>query len=591
MDGRSGLFQRLGETEWIKNNANPEFTKELELNYVFEKKQHLRITVLDVDNADQVPKEYTPNMAEGDLLGRMELTVAEIMGGKDWTVTRKLTAQVLNKDYGTVTIMGLKLEDSVRSDDLLVFQLNGIELAAKDHNVFTKASSDSFFTLSRVLPDRKELCTSEVHNQELNPKWKEQRVNFSELCGGDLRRDVRIDVSDKDSMTQADPIGLAVFPVERLLTKDLITLIDYKVPPRDIKAGFVQTRESAVYRTPTFMDYMADGLDVELVFAIDFTKSNGDPADPSSLHSRVGSAAGLTIEEAIPGLKVVRGPNWKWDDQDGGFGCVGEVVGPVGDNWVSVQWLDSRFSNSYRCGAEGEFDLSPHNTNRYQKAMMGVASTLMDFSKEKIIHAYGFGGKVDEGKTSFSFPLSRDVTVTGVKGLLDAYEQAMTNISFGESGTMMAEIVNRVVGLAKETVQNHPQKYYVLVILSDGDVDDIQDTIDAIVAASDLPISIITVGLTAPGHSEETYANWRVIDDGTMSIKDRSGKVLDRDTVNFIEIDEVNKKSDELTEIILHEFKQQLVQHFTLKNIRPKIWENDPVHNYRILQNIHPAEA
>ena len=28
------------------------------------------------------------------------------------------------------------------------------------------------------------------------------------------------------------------------------------------------------------MDYMAEGLDVELVVAIDFTKSNGDPADP-----------------------------------------------------------------------------------------------------------------------------------------------------------------------------------------------------------------------------------------------------------------------------------------------------------------------
>ena len=59
---------------------------------------------------------------------------------------------------------------------------------------------------------------------------------------------------------------------------------------------------------------------------------------------------------------------------------MGEVVGALGDDWVSVQWLDSRFSNSYRCGAEGEFDLSPYSTNRYQKAMMGVASTLVSIS-------------------------------------------------------------------------------------------------------------------------------------------------------------------------------------------------------------------
>jgi hypothetical protein len=31
------------------------------------------------------------------------------------------------------------------------------------------------------------------------------------------------------------------------------------------------------------MDYMAEGLDVELVVAIDFTKSNGDPTDPRFL--------------------------------------------------------------------------------------------------------------------------------------------------------------------------------------------------------------------------------------------------------------------------------------------------------------------
>ncbi len=63
MDGRSGLFKRLGETEWIHNDANPVFTKEIELEYVFEKKQHLRITILDVDDADHVPKEYTPNVS------------------------------------------------------------------------------------------------------------------------------------------------------------------------------------------------------------------------------------------------------------------------------------------------------------------------------------------------------------------------------------------------------------------------------------------------------------------------------------------------------------------------------------------------
>jgi hypothetical protein len=39
----------------------------------------------------------------------------------------------------------------------------------------------------------------------------------------------------------------------------------------------------------------------------------------------MGSIAGYTDEEVV-GLRVVRGPNWKWGAQDGGEGFVGTVV-------------------------------------------------------------------------------------------------------------------------------------------------------------------------------------------------------------------------------------------------------------------------
>ena len=48
-------------------------------------------------------------MREGDLLGRAEVTVPEIMGARNWTVTKPLSAQIKNKNYGTVTIMGLRV--------------------------------------------------------------------------------------------------------------------------------------------------------------------------------------------------------------------------------------------------------------------------------------------------------------------------------------------------------------------------------------------------------------------------------------------------------------------------------------------------
>ncbi|CAG0913605.1 unnamed protein product [Notodromas monacha] len=62
------------------------------------------------------------------------------------------------------------------------------------------------------------------------------------------------------------------------------------------------------------------------------------------------------------GLRVVRGPDWKWGDQDGGEGCVGTVVeiGRSGasspSDTVIVRW-DGGTKTNYRVGYQDAYDL------------------------------------------------------------------------------------------------------------------------------------------------------------------------------------------------------------------------------------------
>lgn len=63
------------------------------------------------------------------------------------------------------------------------------------------------------------------------------------------------------------------------------------------------------------------------------------------------------------GLRVVRGVDWEWDDQDGGEGYVGTVtqVGGQGNSkipneTVAVVW-DSGARGNYRTGYKGKYDL------------------------------------------------------------------------------------------------------------------------------------------------------------------------------------------------------------------------------------------
>jgi E3 ubiquitin-protein ligase mind-bomb len=63
------------------------------------------------------------------------------------------------------------------------------------------------------------------------------------------------------------------------------------------------------------------------------------------------------------GTRVIRGPHWRWADQDNGAGHVGTVVevGKAGDECspektVVVLW-DNGFKSNYRAGYQNAYDL------------------------------------------------------------------------------------------------------------------------------------------------------------------------------------------------------------------------------------------
>ena len=55
------------------------------------------------------------------------------------------------------------------------------------------------------------------------------------------------------------------------------------------------------------------------------------------------------------GDTVVRGPDWKWENQDGGEGSKGVVTDIKRKGWVIVKW--DKTKHDYRFGAQNAFDL------------------------------------------------------------------------------------------------------------------------------------------------------------------------------------------------------------------------------------------
>ncbi|CAE7037077.1 Spag1 [Symbiodinium natans] len=68
----------------------------------------------------------------------------------------------------------------------------------------------------------------------------------------------------------------------------------------------------------------------------------------------------VVLKEQRIGVRVRRGPDWKWGNQDGGAGNWGTTVVDSDPDmplrWIKVQW-DHGEKKSYRVGAEGKYDL------------------------------------------------------------------------------------------------------------------------------------------------------------------------------------------------------------------------------------------
>lgn len=70
-----------------------------------------------------------------------------------------------------------------------------------------------------------------------------------------------------------------------------------------------------------------------------------------------------------PGMLVKRGPDWKWEDQDGGIGGVGIVIEVKSwktelNKGARIRWQSGQM-NVYRYGAENAYDVKLYNNIIY----------------------------------------------------------------------------------------------------------------------------------------------------------------------------------------------------------------------------------
>ncbi|XP_055386638.1 E3 ubiquitin-protein ligase Ufd4 isoform X2 [Condylostylus longicornis] len=119
------------------------------------------------------------------------------------------------------------------------------------------------------------------------------------------------------------------------------------------------------------------------------------------------------LKHITTGARVVRGVDWRWEDQDGGGG-EGTVTGEIHNGWIDVKW-DHGVRNSYRMGAEGKYDLKLANCDNLSVLEGGTAAivplaTGATANNSNIKKYDGKGGNVLTSRKSISTPSLPEAT-------------------------------------------------------------------------------------------------------------------------------------------------------------------------------------
>eukprot|EP00112_Aurelia_sp_Birch-Aquarium-sp1_P009496 Seg2080.8 transcript_id=Seg2080.8/GoldUCD/mRNA.D3Y31 product=Copine-8 protein_id=Seg2080.8/GoldUCD/D3Y31 len=447
-------------------------------------------------------------LSKQDFIGFAELNLGAILGENSGRYQSKLS----NPKFAKCGSIIITAEEVSACKDVVTLQFCGRKLDKKDF--FGK--SDPFLTISRCNEDNSfsVVHRTEVKKTTLKPNWLPFKLPARTLCNGDYDRTLKFECFDWNSNGSHSLIGEFQTCLRDLKSfrsgRSSYELINpkYKAKKKSYKnSGLIDVLDCKIEVKHSFLEYIRGGTELCFVVAIDFTASNGAPHTPSSLHY-----------------------------------------------------------------------VNPYSPNQYVQALNSVGRIIEDYDSDKLFPAFGFGAKIlsQSPQVQHQFALNfipSNPNCQGVDGIVAAYYNCVNNCTlFGP--TNFAPVINNTASIAEEsakTDRNHCTNYYVLLIITDGIITDMERTKEAIVKASFLPMSLIIVGV---GPAEFDAMEELDGDDVRLSF---NGRKAERDIVQFVPFrdylgrdGQYNANSGErLAKDVLAELPGQLEEYMELKKIKP----------------------
>uniref|UniRef100_A0A4W6FYW4 Copine VIII n=1 Tax=Lates calcarifer TaxID=8187 RepID=A0A4W6FYW4_LATCA len=337
-------WREFGRTEVIDNTLNPDFVRKFILDYFFEERQNLRFDLYDLDCKSD-------NLSKHDFLGQAFCTLGEIVGSLGSRLEKPLIG-IPGKKCGTIIVRAEELSNCrVRS---VMLQFCGNKLDKKDF--FGK--SDPFLVFYRSNEDGSS---------------------------------IKVEVYDWDRDGGHDFIGefsTSYREMSRSQSQFHIYEVNFFTHTHTLVLSYLQ-------------GFIIFSTQINFTVAIDFTASNGNPSQPTSLHYM----SPYQLNDYAMALRAV-GEIIQDYDSDKMFPALGFGAKLPPDGRVSHEFaLNGNPQNPYCNGIEGVMEA-------YYQSLKSVRLYGPTHFSPVINHVARYASAVTDGSQYFILLIISDGVIT-----------------------------------------------------------------------------------------------------------------------------------------------------------------------------------
>ena len=202
----------------------------------------------------------------------------------------------------------------------------------------------------------------------------------------------------------------------------------------------------------------------------------------------------------------------------------------------------------------------------YEKAIKACGDILAYYDYDQLFPVYGFGAIINSSEDKlasmcFNLNFENDPDIYTIDNIIKTYHDCLKKEKLTFAGpTEFAPIINKVIS----KIEKNQLEYHILMILTDGVIDDLQETIDALVKGSFYPLSVIIIGI-----GDADFKNMEILDGDNVPLISSIGEKRMRDLVQFVPFNKFKNDEKKLSNEVLEEIPRQITEYYSMNNLSP----------------------